>query len=403
MRAPLLKQNSSIGTVGVTKAEPQAETMAENTESDIVTNARKTCAKFILDWLSSGNRYIESDTVVTQGGFHYGTARNNLSQLCRRGSLFRYSRGLYALKSSNRDNSPRGVSGASDLSFARVRDVGDVKRVEVWDLLEPDDFAMHDVCFALRKAVHDSAPYVWCQNAGVLFFQYSKRNGFYVSNKAWNSTHSLGGDPLRQVKVNIWRDGYQIIFGCRNKPILPIEILDVIAHIGWVLREIHSTRLFDNLDHYQSHVGRDYVHAMEVGGPAYRMSVRDFFGRVLTYYVTSLKRSDGSKVQVGRYEAIDARRIPAKDWASFRTDPLTALMAAIDSLQGEVQLKLDVLQKGGTTIQQQLSALTNAIIIQTANVDQLVRTLTRDGHSPEAERSETKQAVPSLRQEESVG
>lgn len=366
-----------------------------NDDKPVMSARGRTCAQFVVDWLSSGHLYVSSDIVVKRGKFKLGTARNTLARLAKTGAIARYNRGLYALNRSGSDKKPRGVS--KDRRFARgARDVEGVRRVEVWDLLSPEDFAMHDLCFTLREGVVDNAPYMWCESNGALVFRFNTKNRSFASNAAWNATHCLGRDPLRPVKVNVWRDGFQIIFEARDKPVLPTEVMSVIAHLGWILREIHSVRSFDDLDHYQSHVGRDYLRAMEVSGPAYRMSVRDYFDRVLTWYVTSLKQADGSAVDVERHEAVDARRMSAKDWALFRTDPLTAIVSSIESLRaglsgsldassqqlskmaesqvGMVQ-QVDVLTKGMATIPQQMTALTNAMIVQAGSVNRLVEAL----------------------------
>jgi hypothetical protein len=110
-------------------------------------------------------------------------------------------------------------------------------------------------------------------------------------------------------------------------------------------------------------------------------------------------------VDVERHEAIDARRMSAKDWALFRTDPLTALMGAIGNLEAgisnssksnenavnglveaqkanadslaAVTEKLDVLRMGGMTIQQEISKLADVSLIQAGNVNRLVEALER--------------------------
>jgi len=402
-----LYEDESLAKGG--RGKYQAKDRAENrsiSDKPVTFTGRKTCTQFVMDWLSSGHLgYISSDIVVKEGKFKRGTARNSLSRLCRNGAIARYAKGLYALDRSVSDKKPRGVSKASRPRFARTHEVGGVRRVEVWDLLKPEDFAMHDLCFTLHENVRDNAPYMWCEGNGALSFRFNAKNRFYVSNETWNATHCLGRDPLRPVKVNVWRDSFQIIFEARNKPVLPTEIMSVVAHLGWILREIHSTKSFEDLDHYQSHVGKDYPHAMEVSGPAYRMSVRDFFGRMLTWYVTSLKQADGSMVDVERHEAIDAHKMSAKDWALFRTDPLTALMGAIGNLEAGISdssksnenvvnglveaqkanadslavvtEKLDVLRMGGMTIQQEISKLADVSLIQAGNVNRLVEALER--------------------------
>ncbi len=402
-----LADGGSLEKVGRGKYQAKDRTIDDKEDRTAVMSAtsakRKTCVAFIMGYLSSGRLYVDSDIVVKEGRFKLGTARNTLARITKAGMIVRFNRGLYALNRSVSDEKARGVSKDPGKTFAHSRDVKGVKRVEIWDLLNPEDFAMHDLCFTLRENVHDNAPFMWCEGNGALSFRFNTKNRFYVSNESWNATHCFGRDPLRPVKVNVWRDSFQVVFEARNKPILPTEVMSVIAHLGWVLREIHSTRGFDDLDHYQSHVGRDYARAMEVSGPAYRMSVRDYFDRVLTWYVTSLKQADGSEIDVERHEAIDARRMSAKDWALFRTDPLTALMGAIgnlgtgisdasksnenavnglveaqklgaESLSG-VALKLDILEKGGMTVQQQLSRISNAVIVETGNVDRLVTSL----------------------------
>jgi acetolactate synthase regulatory subunit len=372
-------------------------------EKPVMSTGSDSCAKWVLNWLSSGHLYVDSTVIQKHGGFKLGTARNALYRLAKQGVITRYGRGLYALDRSTSDKEPRGPSNTSSpRGFAvTTKRLGGVKRVEVWDLLSPEDFAMHDLCFTLREGVKDSAPFLWCEGNGALSFRYNTKNRSFASSAAWNATHCFGRDPLRPVKVNVWRDGFQIIFEARDKPILPTEVMSVVAHLGWVLREIHSSKSFDDLDHYQSHVGRDYLRAMEVSGPAYRMSARDYFDRVLTWYVTSLKQADGSKVEVERHEAVDARRFSAKDWALFRTDPLTALLSAIESLRtgvsdafksnntvlngvvdaqkssaeafSKVTERLEVLEKGGMTLQQALSKLVDVSLVQSSATESLVQ------------------------------
>ena len=308
-----------------------------NTGSTRKPRARDFILKYLREHL--GIIYAED---VAKHGYSEAYARRLLSKMAKEGVLERMERGWYGLKDWKGNKKPTGVDlfGGPDLS-SRVRvgggfvedfGVGGVRRWSVGFLegLGVGDLRLHDVVF--MPAGRDAGPFGWVRSGGgALVFRWVARNGFYASNRVWEAGHLVGNDSRRRVRVNVWHDGWQVVFQCRDNPFRPEELPLLLGCLSSVLRDIHAGVSVDQVVHVQSHVGRDVERLREISGEGFRFSAVDFVGRIQTWYLTMLRGGKGEAERlVERHEVIDARKVPAAGWASERMDPFGALYRCVE-------------------------------------------------------------------------